>query len=79
MNDTSGILVHPSPRATFARRLADAIEMLARDPERAQAMGAAGRRRAMAEFDWEKKVDRLVGIFNEVTPLSGPASSPRRP
>ena len=80
LDEASGILVHPSPADTFARRLADAIEALARDRERARRMGRAGRDRVLAEFDWERKVDRMVAIYDEArtpTPASAAARTVR--
>ncbi len=62
----SGILVPPAPRAEFAPRLAAAIARLAADPMLARAMGQAGRRRIEQEFDWEKKMDRMLEIYREV-------------
>ena len=35
------------------------------DPERARAMGAAGRRRVEAEFAWEAVVARLEKLLGE--------------
>jgi glycosyltransferase involved in cell wall biosynthesis len=58
-----GILVHPSPRADFAQRLAHAIVALADDPDRAAAMGRAGAARVRADFDWQAKIDRIVQIY----------------
>lgn len=66
LDETCGLLVHPSPPDTFPDRLADAIVTLAADPERARRMGAAGRERILDSFDWNKKVDRILEIFDEV-------------
>ena len=63
---TSGVLVPPSPRTSFPDRLADAISSLASDPATARRMGDAGRARVLAEFDWDRKVDRVLDIFDEV-------------
>ncbi|SOC19701.1 glycosyltransferase involved in cell wall bisynthesis [Rhodobacter maris] len=61
-----GILVAPVPRESFAQRLADAIVHLADDPERASAMGEAGRTKAVTQFDWDKKVDKILSIYNSL-------------
>ena len=45
------------------KMLADAIEALARDPERCRAIGAAGRREIEALFDAEKNVAALDPLF----------------
>ncbi|MGD9295291.1 MAG: glycosyltransferase family 4 protein [Roseobacter sp.] len=58
-----GILVHPVPRDSFAARLADAMVRLADDTALRAKMGQAGIRRIHADFDWEKKVDTMLGIY----------------
>lgn len=56
-----GLLVPPrSPR-----QLADTLVSLAKDPARRQAMGAAGRRKAM-EYTWTTIVDRLLPIYDRL-------------
>src|ERR1700731_528871 len=45
----TGLLVPPQDPAS----LADALNLLLRDPGRADAMGLAGRERAVAEFSWD--------------------------
>lgn len=59
----TGLLVSPVPRADFADRLAQAIIDLAQDPERRVRMGQAGAARVRAEFDWERKADRMLEIY----------------
>ncbi len=60
-----GILVPPAPRQDFPDRLALAILDLANRPETRQAMGEAGIRKIQSQFDWQKKVDRVLGIYHE--------------
>jgi glycosyltransferase involved in cell wall biosynthesis len=61
-----GILVSPIPRADFAARLAEAISRLAVDPELCRRMGEAGHAKILMEYDWEKKVDRMLEIYRSV-------------
>lgn len=63
IDESCGILVPPAPRAGFAGRLAEAIGQLAADPDARQAMGAAGQARIRAEFDWERKTDRILELY----------------
>ncbi|WP_182086549.1 glycosyltransferase family 4 protein [Aureimonas sp. ME7] len=63
LTEGSGLLVDPSPRDTFAERLAEAIAALARDPEGRRAMGQAGRDTVRRDFDWDGKVERMVEIY----------------
>ena len=52
--------------------LADAINLLLRDPGRAAAMGLAGRKRAVAEFSWDAVAEQTAALYAE---LAGPAAS----
>jgi starch synthase len=44
--------IEPRDPAAFAHAIAERVNALVADPERAAAMGRAGRERAVAEFDW---------------------------
>jgi starch synthase len=58
----TGLLVPPDePDA-----LADALNTLARDPERAKAMGEGGRQRAISEFDWTSIALQTAKLYQEV-------------
>jgi starch synthase len=58
----TGLLVPPDePEA-----LADALNTLARDPERANAMGEAGRQRAISDFDWTSIALQTAKLYQEV-------------
>jgi glycosyltransferase involved in cell wall biosynthesis len=61
----TGLLVPPGN----AEALAGALLALLEDPDRAQAMGKAGRRRAVDHFDRRVIVDRMLSLYREV--LSG--------
>jgi glycosyltransferase involved in cell wall biosynthesis len=68
----SGLLVPPHDPA----RLAKAIEELVVDPELRQRMGAAGRRKAEAEFDDRAVVSKTIDAYERV--LAPATSSTRR-
>src|SRR4051794_9589634 len=65
---TTGLLVpyDPADPAAFERGLAEAISELLRDPDRAAAMGAAGRERVLAEFGWPAIAQQTVEVYNTV-------------
>ena len=68
----TGILVPPDDVDALAR----AIDAYAGDPERRRRDGAAGRARARAEFDLERRTDELETIFDqEIRRTSSPPSS----
>jgi starch synthase len=59
----TGLLVPPDDPAS----LADALNMLVRDPERAAVMGQAGRERAVAEFSWDAIAVQTAALYSELT------------
>jgi glycosyltransferase involved in cell wall biosynthesis len=62
----TGILVPPTSREALVAGFAQALRELAVDPQRRAALGAAGREKVLREFDWERKVDHMLGIFEQV-------------
>jgi glycosyltransferase involved in cell wall biosynthesis len=66
IDDSCGILVRPTDPDAFVAGLVDAMVRLARSPELRRAMGLHGRSRVVAEFDWERKVDRVLGLLEEI-------------
>jgi starch synthase len=59
----TGLLVSPDDPAA----LAGALNALVGDPGRAEAMGAAGRKRAAAEFGWDAIAAQTVSLYTELT------------
>jgi alpha-maltose-1-phosphate synthase len=57
----TGLLVPPDDPAS----LADALNVLLRDPGRAAAMGAAGRERAVVEFSWDAVAAQTASLYAE--------------
>jgi alpha-maltose-1-phosphate synthase len=53
--------------AEFERGLAAAINALVADPDRAGAMGKAGRDRAVSEFGWDTVAERTANIYRSLT------------
>ena len=58
----TGLLVPPGDPAS----LADALNLLLRDPGRADAMGRAGRERAVAEFSWDAVAAQTAALYAEL-------------
>jgi starch synthase len=50
---------------TFEQRFAEAVNTLAADPDRAAAMGKAGRQRALDQFEWSTIARQTVGIYEQ--------------
>jgi starch synthase len=64
----TGILVPylPVPADEFEAGLAEAVNVLCRDPARAAAMGRAGRERAVHEFGWSAIAHRTVELYESL-------------
>jgi starch synthase len=64
----TGLLAHydPDDVAAFERDLAAKITELLADPDRAAAMGAAGRERVLAEFGWPAIAQKTVEVYSAV-------------
>jgi glycosyltransferase involved in cell wall biosynthesis len=58
----SGFIVEPGDHATLRSRL----EWLAAHPAEATVMGAAGRERVLARFQWPDVVERCLDVYRSV-------------
>jgi glycosyltransferase involved in cell wall biosynthesis len=65
LNESCGILVEPSSPVDFIEGLETAMCRLASQPELRQAMGLAGHQRILDHFNWDKKADRVLEIYQE--------------
>lgn len=70
LDSTCGILVEPNSRESFVQGLTEAMLKLAQSPELRQSMGFAGRERVRQHFDWERKVDRMMEIYQQTIDAS---------
>jgi glycosyltransferase involved in cell wall biosynthesis len=74
LDESCGILVSPVPRESFAVRLSAAILQLSRQPDLRRRMGEAGARKIVDQYDWEKKIDRIISIYAEMALIQHPTS-----
>jgi glycosyltransferase involved in cell wall biosynthesis len=77
LDASCGILVAPHSRDGFVDGLAAAMLTLAGDPALRQSMGRAGRQKVERSFDWERKVDRMLEVYQAAGQVTV-RSSPRR-
>jgi alpha-maltose-1-phosphate synthase len=65
----TGLLAHytEDDPAAYRSALADAVNTLLADPDRAAAMGAAGRERARTEFSWTTAAVRTVEVYRSLS------------
>ncbi len=68
LDATCGILIPPTSRESVIADLAQAMSTLMTSPQLCASLGAAGRARLLAHFDWEKKVDTMLDLYRSVLP-----------
>ncbi len=66
-NGTDG----PRDPDRFAADIAERVNRLLADPELAERMGRAGRRRAVAEFSWSAIATETAALYAELVPPTG--------
>jgi glycosyltransferase involved in cell wall biosynthesis len=66
LDASCGVLVEPESYAGLVAGFAEAMRSLLDSPSLAQSMGAAGRERAVRDFDWQHKVDKMIGMYRSV-------------
>jgi glycosyltransferase involved in cell wall biosynthesis len=64
LNTSCGILVEPESYAALVAGFAEGMQKLIDSPELAKSMGEAGRKRAVRDFDWERRIDRMISIYD---------------
>ena len=62
----TGVLIPPGTPDEFAGELANAILLMAQNPESRVKMGQAGRQRVQALYDWQVKAKELLRIYEDV-------------
>jgi len=63
LDETCGILVDPDSEASFIQNLTQAMEKLILNPDLRKSMGEMGYNKVINQFDWEKKIDRILEIY----------------
>jgi glycosyltransferase involved in cell wall biosynthesis len=71
-------LVEPENAASFVAALGNAMLDLANNRDRCRVLGEAGRRKALAIYDWDAKVDRMIEVYRFAMGGPRPASDPTR-
>ena len=66
LDPSCGILVPPESREGLIAGLANAMIQLAVDPELRRRMGAAGRRKALELYSWDRKAEAILAIYRRV-------------
>jgi glycosyltransferase involved in cell wall biosynthesis len=77
IDPTCGVLVDVESESQFISAFANALVDLAQSPERRRAMGNAGYAKVLNEYDWERKVDRVIDIYREAMTRGGVSQASR--
>jgi glycosyltransferase involved in cell wall biosynthesis len=64
LDSSCGVLVAPNSREGLVAGFVSAIMMLADSSDLRHQLGEAGYRRARLYFDWEKKIDRILELYD---------------
>lgn len=70
LDASCGILVEPTGDAEMVAAVAAAMQKLVDGPALAATMGAAGYARAASDFDWQRKMDKVICIYTELSEKS---------
>lgn len=63
LDESSGILVEPTSYEDMVEGFAAAMTKLMNSPDLVKSMGTAGRKRAVRDFDWQKKIQQVICIY----------------
>ena len=66
LDESSGILIEPKSYPDLVAGFAEAMTKLMNSPELAKSMGAAGHKRAVRDFDWQKKIEQVISIYRSL-------------
>lgn len=64
LDESCGVLVPPNSRETLVAGFASAIRMLSQSIDLRRRLGEAGYQRARHQFDWERKIDRILELYD---------------
>jgi len=67
LDDSCGILIPPTSRKALVDGFVTAMQHLMLAPDIALHLGANGRAKVLAQYDWEKKIDAMLEIYTSVT------------
>jgi glycosyltransferase involved in cell wall biosynthesis len=65
LDDACGVLVPPTGADALIDGLADAMVRLAQAPDERMRLGRNGREKARRVYDWDVKVDRMIGYYRQ--------------
>jgi glycosyltransferase involved in cell wall biosynthesis len=70
LDASCGILIEPIGRDAMVTQIAEAMQKLIQSPALAKSMGEAGHHRVVSNFDWQRKIDKVICIYRELAEKS---------
>ncbi len=67
LDDSCGILIEPTSREALLKGFIEAMHKLAQNPQLRSQLGEAGKERVRQHFDWERKIDSILEIYDLAT------------
>ena len=61
-----GLLIEPTSREHMIASLGEAMRKLSQSPQLRERLGEAGRAKVRSDYDWQRKVDRILELYAEV-------------
>jgi glycosyltransferase involved in cell wall biosynthesis len=63
LDESCGMLVQPTSEADMVAGFARGMQALGADRELCGRLGRAGRDRVVAQYDWDKKIDAMMAVY----------------
>ncbi|MEL6460653.1 MAG: glycosyltransferase family 4 protein [Cyanobacteria bacterium J06621_15] len=67
LDESCGILIEPTSKAVLVKGFINAMQKLAQEPQLRLQLGEAAKERVRQHFDWERKIDRILEIYDLAT------------
>ncbi|MEM6752404.1 MAG: glycosyltransferase family 4 protein [Cyanobacteria bacterium P01_C01_bin.38] len=64
LDESCGILIEPTSKVALVNGLINAMQKLAQEPQLRLQLGEAAKERVRQYFDWERKIDRILEIYD---------------
>ncbi len=74
LNDSCGILIEPTSREALLKGFIEAMHKLAQNPQLRSQLGEAGKKLVRQHFDWERKIDSILEIYDLATNIKAEKS-----
>lgn len=71
LDPSCGVLILPDSRVHIVERFAEAMVAMAQSAPDRRCLGESGLAKVRREFDWEVKIDRMVGVYRDAAARHG--------